>query len=424
MTKEVIDFFDGNGNFVLTAAKNTKNNENSHLYIKGVYIFIINNKNEILIQRKREDHRKLNRWEIPSGHVDSKESYEEAAKRELKEETGITVPLKHIKTIKIERPNELDAFYIGYSNLLPNPKDNPEVDAFEFISFDKLISEIKNNNRIFAPQLVKFLKDHGQECEYYLEKMMVKNIFIDGSHGKISAAFNLFNNDNPLIILVHGFNATKKNKVIMSLDSCLSEMKISTLKIDLYNHGESEGEFEDMTVIKCIDSVFDTINYAKSKFKGKIGLFATSMGALVSMMAVSKNPVDFLLLRSPVVQKQGDIIVNFHKLDQKKWKKEGIAKWDNKFGFKTKLKYNFYEDAQKYSALEIASKLNMPTLIFHGNTDDFVPFEGSEKLNKLLKDSTFYTLPGATHFYKEEEIDFMNKKIILFLKERNFINNN
>lgn len=159
MTEEMLDFFDRNRKLVLTAPKSTKYKENSNLYIKGVYIFIVNNKKEILIQRKKEDHAKLNRWEIPSGHVRSGESYEEAAKRELKEETGIMVTLVHIKTIKIERPREFDAFYIGYSNLLPDPKDNPEVDVFEFISFDNLINEIKNNVRVFAPQLIKFLKD-------------------------------------------------------------------------------------------------------------------------------------------------------------------------------------------------------------------------------------------------------------------------
>src|SRR3989344_2707563 len=154
MKEEIIDFFDGKGTFVLTAAKSTKHKENKNLYIRSVYIFIINDKKEILIQRKREDHKKLNRWEIPSGHVDTKESYDEAAKRELEEETGISVPLKRIKTIKTDKPNEFDAFFVGYSNILPDPKDNPEVDKFEFISLNDLINEIKNNIRLFAPQMV------------------------------------------------------------------------------------------------------------------------------------------------------------------------------------------------------------------------------------------------------------------------------
>ena len=60
-----------------------KRNKINHLFV--------NDKKEILIQRKKEDHTKLNRWEIPSGHVRSNEPYEEAAKRELFEETGQSV---------------------------------------------------------------------------------------------------------------------------------------------------------------------------------------------------------------------------------------------------------------------------------------------------------------------------------------------
>ena len=124
-----------------------------------------------MIQRKREDHTKLNCWEIPSGHVRSGESCEEAAKRELKEETSVTVPLQHIKTIKIETLKEVDAFYIGYSNTLPDQTDNPEVDAFEFINLDNLINEIENNVRLFAPQLIKFLEDNIE----YFRKNSINN---------------------------------------------------------------------------------------------------------------------------------------------------------------------------------------------------------------------------------------------------------
>jgi 8-oxo-dGTP pyrophosphatase MutT (NUDIX family) len=173
MTKETIDFFDEKENFILTANKETKYKENKELYIRGVYIFIVNDKKEILIQRKKEDHGKFNRWEIPSGHVKSKESFEEAAKRELREETGISVYLKKIKIMKFEGQKEFDAFYIGSSNLLPDLKNNSEVDAFEFISLKNLLKEIRGNgsSRLFAPQLIKFLE--------YCEKDL--NIFINKS---------------------------------------------------------------------------------------------------------------------------------------------------------------------------------------------------------------------------------------------------
>lgn len=68
----------------------------------------------------------------------------------------------------MEKSKEFDAFYIGYSDILPNSKDNPEVDAFEFISFNNLINEIKNNIRVFAPQLINFLENKKEKLKYLL----------------------------------------------------------------------------------------------------------------------------------------------------------------------------------------------------------------------------------------------------------------
>ena len=118
-------------------------------------------------------------WTIPAGRFDNKnESPLLAAKRELKEETGITVHLEHIKTIKVEKPNEFDAFYVGYSDILPDPKGNPEVDLFEFISFNDLTKEIRKDTRLFAPQLIKFLKCCGKDFKKRFQIYLSASVFI------------------------------------------------------------------------------------------------------------------------------------------------------------------------------------------------------------------------------------------------------
>lgn len=50
-------------------------------------VVILNNKSEVLLQRRGDD----NNWCIPGGMVEPGETIEEAAKREVYEETGITV---------------------------------------------------------------------------------------------------------------------------------------------------------------------------------------------------------------------------------------------------------------------------------------------------------------------------------------------
>ncbi len=60
----------------------------------GVGIILLNHENEVFVG-KRIDNPK-NYWQMPQGGVDKNENFLEAAKRELKEETGV----KSVKLIK------------------------------------------------------------------------------------------------------------------------------------------------------------------------------------------------------------------------------------------------------------------------------------------------------------------------------------
>ncbi|MFM7988938.1 MAG: RNA pyrophosphohydrolase, partial [Candidatus Fonsibacter sp.] len=76
-------------------------------YRKGVGIMLLNQEAKVFIG-KRIDNTKA--WQMPQGGVDDKEDIESAAKRELKEETGITsieIIKKSEKEFIYDLPNEL-----------------------------------------------------------------------------------------------------------------------------------------------------------------------------------------------------------------------------------------------------------------------------------------------------------------------------
>ena len=77
-----------------------KNKKNLPLRI-GVGIVLLNHENKVFVGKRIDNPKKF--WQMPQGGINNNENYFQAAKRDLKEETGIT----RIKLIK-----ELDEWLI------------------------------------------------------------------------------------------------------------------------------------------------------------------------------------------------------------------------------------------------------------------------------------------------------------------------
>ncbi len=60
----------------------------------GVGVIVLNNKNEVFVGKRKDNP--IDKWQMPQGGVDNNESYLDAMKRELQEETSI----KNIKILK------------------------------------------------------------------------------------------------------------------------------------------------------------------------------------------------------------------------------------------------------------------------------------------------------------------------------------
>ena len=124
----------------------------------AVAIIVTNNKNEVLFQL-RDDNPRIsfaNHWTLPGGAVNPGENHEEAARRELFEETGLWVSLSYWKVYK--RISNLkfvieQHIFIGKTRQDTNQKSLGEGQVLKFFSqeeipslligydFDKLLDE-------------------------------------------------------------------------------------------------------------------------------------------------------------------------------------------------------------------------------------------------------------------------------------------
>lgn len=73
------------------------------LFEVSQYIIILNKKGEVLLLKASDVTRISGKWSLPGGHINYKETIEEALKREVKEEANIEIKiLTPLKTDLIE----------------------------------------------------------------------------------------------------------------------------------------------------------------------------------------------------------------------------------------------------------------------------------------------------------------------------------
>ena len=85
------------------------------------------------------------------------------------------------------------------------------------------------------------------------EKIFFKNSSGTELCGILSSPFSKKNDS--VIILCHGFTTSKDGRTNTELEKKLNGNGLSTFRFDFFGHGESGGNFEDITVSEAVDEV-------------------------------------------------------------------------------------------------------------------------------------------------------------------------
>jgi len=139
---ELFIVVDKNDKILGTATRN-ECHSNKNLIHRGIYVIVFDSKGRILLQ-KRSMKKDLGPglWGVSvGGHCAPGESYEDTAKREMKEELGISLKLEKIGKI-LERKEEESEYNTIFSAVIGKEKikfDRDEIDEVKFCD----ASEIK-----------------------------------------------------------------------------------------------------------------------------------------------------------------------------------------------------------------------------------------------------------------------------------------
>ncbi|MBQ1508572.1 MAG: alpha/beta fold hydrolase [Erysipelotrichaceae bacterium] len=245
----------------------------------------------------------------------------------------------------------------------------------------------------------------------------MKEFYIDSDGIKLHAKLEMpeVQGKCPLAIVIHGLTGHMEEPHIIAAAKTFRDNGIATLRVEMYGHGKSGGDFGKHTLFKWINNALDVVDYAKTlDFVTDLYLCGHSQGGLLTMIIGGLRNDDF---RAIVPMSPAAVILD-------------AAKKGNFFGIPFDPKHipdrfsfngvdfsgNYFRVAQMIHLAELIDRYTGKVLLIHGDEDEAVPLLYSIEADKRYTDSKLVIIKGDDHCYTRH-LDEMTAALDAFLKE-------
>jgi len=202
----------------------------------------------------------------------------------------------------------------------------------------------------------------------------------------------------PLVIVLHGFTSAKERPHTIRAAAAMRAAGFATLRMDLYGHGESDGEFRNHTLYKWISNTMAAIEWARGEGYTELYLSGHSQGGLVAALAggMEADRIKGLVLRAPAFMipqccREGNLLgarIDPRQVPDSIPVNKGLE-----------LNGSYVRVAQTVYVEEAAERFENPVLILHGDEDDTVPLSVSQEMAKHFANCELAVMAGETHHF-------------------------
>ena len=220
----------------------------------------------------------------------------------------------------------------------------------------------------------------------------------------------------PLVVVIHGFTGHIEETHIVAVSQAINGLGFATLRVDMYGHGHSDGEFRNHTLFKWMTNALTVIDYARGlDFVTDIYLCGHSQGGLLVMLAAAlkHDVIKGLIPMSPAcmipeIARNGELLgLNF----DPDHIPEVLQSWDGR-----ELDGNYARVAQTIHVEEAIDRYRGPVLIVHGDEDEAVPVEYGMRAARAYADGKLVLIPGDDHCYNRH-LDQVVAAVVEWLKQ-------
>ncbi|GJH40017.1 alpha/beta hydrolase [Capnocytophaga sp. HP1101] len=255
---------------------------------------------------------------------------------------------------------------------------------------------------------------------YTANAQTTENLTLEGSKGKLAATLQMPKIEKGkkvrMVIICHGFKADRERSLLRAIADELQQAGIASIRFDFNGCGESEGRFEDMTVLNEIEDAKKVIAYAQQlPWVSGISLVGHSQGGVVASMVAGelKKTIKSLVLCAPAAVLRDDALRG--NTQGAIYDPHNIPEYvDLIQGYR--MGRDYVATAQTLPIYETARQYKGAALVIHGTYDVVVPYTYGERYHQGYKNSQLILLPKVDHGFRGAEATTA-KEVTAFIKK-------
>ncbi len=231
--------------------------------------------------------------------------------------------------------------------------------------------------------------------------MKQEKIGFENSEGKrLAGILHIPENETKkIVIIAHGFTARKERERYVEIANKLNENTIALLRFDFGGSGESYDTEIDLD--KQVDDLNSAIKFARDRGYEDLGLLGESLGGLICLRA-NLQEVKTAVLLAPCIHSKVSSYVERHPEKKKMLEEKEFVKKE-KEGKTFILPKKYFDDRLNINQEELVKELSIPVLILHGNNDEMIPLEHSEKARDRSENIKLEIIDNAVYDVGYEE---------------------
>lgn len=203
----------------------------------------------------------------------------------------------------------------------------------------------------------------------------------------------------PLVIVIHGFTGHMEERLITATAETFNDLGYATLRVDMYGHGRSGGQFRNHTLFKWMTNAMTVIDYARTlDFVTDLYLCGHSQGGLTVMLAAAlkQDVIRGIIPMSPAVTIPED--ARRGKVLGLEFDPDHIPE-EVSFPNGFVLSGNHIRVSQMIRVEDAIDRYTGPVLLIHGEMDETIPVQASVDAAKRYQNAQLVIIPGETHCY-------------------------